>query len=313
MTAIANDTAAHILVLEALTLATCPAEYETRIGGWVLRSSQSNVMRANTITIFADALLADSEEGNFGERLIIGVEWYARQGKKIHFRISEHPAAMAVDRALARYGYALHGATQVMEIADLAGTILKTNNSNSINSTKWHIQATDVGAATQWRMVTRGESTEIAMREADAARRYAQHEQHGLQPERDQNNAASAMQTWLDGLIAAAGIADIAATSRLPRKTHACAIYDAQQKQIAVGLARICGSHVGLFNIYTAPEYRGQGCGKRITQGLLAWARTEGARSAFLQVETENQDAIGIYERLGFVKVYCYHYRRQGE
>jgi GNAT superfamily N-acetyltransferase len=311
MTAIAKDIAAHILVLEALTLATCPAENEIRIGGWILRCSQSNVMRANTITIFADALLSDCADGSFSERLQTGVEWYAQRGKKIHFRISGHPAAMAVDRALAGQGYAMYGTTQVMEIADLANTVLNTPNTNTnTNNTKWQVHAIDVGAATQWRMMTRGESAETAMREADAARLYAQHEPL---PEHDQNNAAGAIQAWLDSLIVAVGVADIAASSRLPRKTHACAIYDAQQKQIAVGVARICGGYVGLFNIYTAPEYRGQGCGKRITQGLLAWARAEGARSAFLQVETENQDAIGIYERLGFVAVYRYHYRHQGD
>ncbi len=303
MTAIATDTAAHILVLEALTLATCPAENETRIGGWVLRSSQSNVMRANTITIFADAPLTDSTQSVFNERLETCVQWYAQQGKKIYFRISDHPTAMAVDRALAEHGYVMYGATQVMEIVDLFSTALNTTTGH------WQAQPVDAGDATQWRMLTRSESAATATREAHAARLYGQEPEH----EQEQNSAATAMQTWLDSIIAAAGVQDTATPVQLPRKTYACAIYDAQQTQIASGVARTCGTYVGLFNIYTVPEYRGQGCGKIITQSLLEWARTAGATAAFLQVETENQAAINMYARLGFVAAYQYHYRRRRE
>ena len=42
---------------------------------------------------------------------------------------------------------------------------------------------------------------------------------------------------------------------------------------------------------------------------LLAEARAEGARSAYLQVEADNHAARSVYKRLGFADGYAYHYR----
>jgi ribosomal protein S18 acetylase RimI-like enzyme len=281
----------RILILEALTLATCPAEFEVRIGSWVLRSSQSNVMRANTITVFGDDALDDTA---FGQRLKECANWYASHGKENRFRISNHPVAMAVDRALAEYGYHQYDATSVMQIADLTAVNL------SAFATTWNPLGIDVGTATQWRMTTRGEDAATAQREANAARAYGKP---------DAAAPINAVQTWLDGVVGSVG-GSAPLSFPLPRLTHACAIYDDAQNLIASGVARTCGTHVGLFNIYTAPLHRGQGCGKAITHALLAWAQNQGATAAFLQVEADNADAIRLYERFGFGAVYSYHYRR---
>ncbi len=273
---------ARVLILEALTLATCPAEAETIIGSWVLRSSQSSVMRANTITVFGDDLF---DETAFNQRLKSCENWYAKHDKEIRFRISSHASAMAADRALAAHGYVQYDATLVMQIP-----VLSTVNLNAFTTT-WKPVAIEVDTATQWRMTTRGEAVEVAAREASAAREYGR------------DTVLSDTQKWLDGVIESSG-------RRLARHTHACAIFDAQQNLIASGLARTCGTHVGLFSIYTEPSHRGQGCGKAITQALLAWAQNQGATAAFLQVEADNAEAIRLYEQFGFGAVYRYHYRR---
>ncbi len=301
---------ARIRVLEALTLATCPADHEIRLGSWVLRCGQSNVMRANTISVFADDL---ATEVALSERLKSSVDWYQSQGAKIHFRLSEHPAAMAVDRALARFRYEQHDATLVMQIADLPSLNLSAPAAGSPPYVQdvqhvQHVQYSqpkpiDTGTATEWRMVTRGESVESAANEAAAARDYG--------CSADINAPTTTTQAWLDGIIASAGLLDIPAQAPLRRKSYACAIYDVQQTLIASGVARICDAHVGIFNIFTLPEHRGQGCGTAITQALLKWAQTEGARTAFLQVVAENSSAIKVYARFGFIAAYRYHYRRQ--
>lgn len=68
----------------------------------------------------------------------------------------------------------------------------------------------------------------------------------------------------------------------------------------------------GLFEIATRPAWRGQGFGRRVLLSALKWARLRGARQAWLQVESDNDVACGLYRSLGFSEVYRYHYRQPG-
>ena len=70
---------------------------------------------------------------------------------------------------------------------------------------------------------------------------------------------------------------------------------------------------VGLYDVFTAEAARGQGLARRLCVGLLAHARDEGARSAYLQVEGHNHAARSVYRRLGFADGYAYHYRAPGD
>jgi GNAT superfamily N-acetyltransferase len=62
---------------------------------------------------------------------------------------------------------------------------------------------------------------------------------------------------------------------------------------------------VGLYDVFTAPDSRGQG----LCAALLAKAAAQGACTAYLQVEASNAAARAVYHRLGFVDGYSYHYR----
>jgi ribosomal protein S18 acetylase RimI-like enzyme len=71
----------------------------------------------------------------------------------------------------------------------------------------------------------------------------------------------------------------------------------------------ICAIHEGwaeLGSIIIAPEARGIGLGRGLVGTLLSWAQSEGAQSAFLQVDVENSAAISLYRSLGFTG--CYRY-----
>lgn len=72
----------------------------------------------------------------------------------------------------------------------------------------------------------------------------------------------------------------------------------------------------GLFEVATQPSRRGQGYGRRTLLSALKWAYGQGAREAWLQVEADNESAVGLYRSMGFLEVYRYHYRQppqQGE
>lgn len=66
---------------------------------------------------------------------------------------------------------------------------------------------------------------------------------------------------------------------------------------------------VGLYDILTVPAHRGQGLGRVMCTSLLALAREQGGRSAYLQVGADNLAARSLYAKLGFVEGYSYHYR----
>ncbi len=69
------------------------------------------------------------------------------------------------------------------------------------------------------------------------------------------------------------------------------------------------GDLVGLYDVFTHPDSRGQGLARVLCSQLLARARSGGARVAYLQVEGDNASARAVYRRLGFADAYAYHYR----
>lgn len=88
-------------------------------------------------------------------------------------------------------------------------------------------------------------------------------------------------------------------------------IYE-QDRPVCGGLAVCHGEWVGLFNVATAEDQRGRGLASRLCEGLMAWGRQHGVQGAFLQVMSNNQAAIRLYEKLGFGERYRYWYRVGG-
>lgn len=78
---------------------------------------------------------------------------------------------------------------------------------------------------------------------------------------------------------------------------------------LACGQTAAESGMVGLYDVFTAPSARGQGLARALCAELLRRAATEGAHSAYLQVDADNHAARAVYRRLGFVDGYAYHYR----
>ena len=77
----------------------------------------------------------------------------------------------------------------------------------------------------------------------------------------------------------------------------------------AVGMAVTERGYVGLFDINTASQWRGQGLGTQLVASLLAWGRDNGATRAYLQAMRNNPAALRLYAKLGFAEAYGYWYR----
>ena len=69
----------------------------------------------------------------------------------------------------------------------------------------------------------------------------------------------------------------------------------------------------GFFEIATEAGQRSKGHARRLVLSALKWARSRGARLAWLQVEADNEPACSLYTSLGFSEVYRYHYRQPPE
>jgi ribosomal protein S18 acetylase RimI-like enzyme len=94
-----------------------------------------------------------------------------------------------------------------------------------------------------------------------------------------------------------------------PVPHHAYAIKTPDGDLLACGQYAREDRRVGLYDIYVPPPHRGLGWGRRLCRTLLALARDEGARVAYLQVEANNAPARAVYRGLGFADGYGYHYR----
>lgn len=75
------------------------------------------------------------------------------------------------------------------------------------------------------------------------------------------------------------------------------------------GLGVLENNYLGLFWIATAKKQRGKGYAHQLISAMLNWGKANGASQAYLQVETENQKGINLYNKLGFTEVYQYFYR----
>jgi GNAT superfamily N-acetyltransferase len=71
------------------------------------------------------------------------------------------------------------------------------------------------------------------------------------------------------------------------------------------------GDLVGLYDVFTHDSLRGQGLARHLCERLLSIGASQGAKTAYLQVEATNTPARQVYARLGFQPGYTYHYRER--
>ena len=82
-----------------------------------------------------------------------------------------------------------------------------------------------------------------------------------------------------------------------------------RQRFCSCGLGVLEHGYLGLFFVVTAKKQRGKGYASQLISAMLDWAKHNGATQAYIQVETDNQAGINLYNKLGFAEVYQYFYR----
>ena len=77
-------------------------------------------------------------------------------------------------------------------------------------------------------------------------------------------------------------------------------------KEVACGVGVIHNGYFGLYDIVTEQYSRKKGYAAKLLSGMLFWAVSMGASTAYLQVVADNQAAINLYSKMGYK--YCYEY-----
>ena len=119
---------------------------------------------------------------------------------------------------------------------------------------------------------------------------------------------------WIAGVAAyqtgpkanAAHLAAIVETVRLPA-AFATLLIEGEPVGFGMSVAERGMAEIG--SVIIDPAHRGKGLGRRLIAGLMGWARAQDCASVYLQVEQSNAVAIGLYESLGFRKLYAYETR----
>lgn len=94
----------------------------------------------------------------------------------------------------------------------------------------------------------------------------------------------------------------------IPKDVIAVSIFD-QGIRIATGLGILDRDYIGIYAIHVEEQYRKKGYAWAIVTTLLKKGREANASHAYLQVVSNNLPARLLYEKIGFRKLYSYHFR----
>ncbi len=85
---------------------------------------------------------------------------------------------------------------------------------------------------------------------------------------------------------------------------HFVVALDEQQSIIAyAGVFAPGEAEADILTVSVVPDHRGKGIAKALMALITDWANAQGSTAMMLEVKTDNSDAIGLYESLGYSKL----------
>jgi ribosomal-protein-alanine N-acetyltransferase len=63
------------------------------------------------------------------------------------------------------------------------------------------------------------------------------------------------------------------------------------------------GAEADVLTVGVVPAHRGKGIARQLMAMITDWAQQQGSIAMMLEVKVDNQDAIGLYESLGYSKL----------
>ena len=122
---------------------------------------------------------------------------------------------------------------------------------------------------------------------------------------------------WIDGInnaqqrVSADRTAFEGHIKRIRLPSAFASTLDGGGEAIAWAYGALIGARLYIESVVTRGDHRRNGHAKRTVQALFNWAKRNGASSAVLQVQANNEPACNLYEGLGFKEeLYRYRYWR---
>lgn len=240
------------------------------VDGWLLRYSPGKAKRARCVQAVADGRLA------LAERLALCQAVMDKAGLPLVVRITPFSRPSGLDADLAALGWNQQDDTRVMVVPHCPAV------------------AEPLPAGLLWQRLDSAAYAEVvgALRGSPPVQRQAHAQRLALSPVPYQGWVLRQADAASSGAASGSGGGSGGAGPVL-----------------ACGQSAAEADLVGLYDVFTAPQARGQGLARLLCSRLLAQAHAAGARCAYLQVDADNHAARSVYRRLGFADAYAYHYR----
>lgn len=88
-----------------------------------------------------------------------------------------------------------------------------------------------------------------------------------------------------------------------PTRHFVVALDDAQSIVGYAGVFAPGAAEADILTVGVVPEHRGKGIAKALMALITDWATTQGSTAMMLEVKTDNTEAIGLYQSLGYSKL----------
>jgi ribosomal-protein-alanine N-acetyltransferase len=88
-----------------------------------------------------------------------------------------------------------------------------------------------------------------------------------------------------------------------PTRHFVVALDDQQSIVGYAGVFAPGAAEADVLTVGVVPEHRGQGIAKALMALITDWAKAQRSTAMMLEVKTDNSDAIGLYESLGYTKL----------
>jgi ribosomal-protein-alanine N-acetyltransferase len=88
-----------------------------------------------------------------------------------------------------------------------------------------------------------------------------------------------------------------------PTRYFVVAVDEAQSIIGYAGVFAPGAAEADVLTVGVVPEHRGRGVAKALMALITDWANSQGSTAMMLEVKTDNIDAIGLYEALGYLKL----------
>jgi GNAT superfamily N-acetyltransferase len=266
----ANNHALLARVEEAGLNASAPPQ-QLLYDGWLLRFSPGKAKRARCVNALAAGHLPLQEKLDYVHAL------FAQHKLPAIIRITPFAQPAGLDAQLAAQGWHQFEDTRVMT-ADLTG--LQGNNAISMKLLGQNALETRMNIAST-----------------------------GLKLERPNVTAFADIVGTLRGSPAEQRRAHAQRLAGSPVPFEPFALNDARGVAVACGQIAREGTLVGVYDVFVREDARGKGIAAALTATMLRHAATQGASTAYLQVDANNTAARAVYTKFGFADAYGYWYR----